>query len=104
MTGRSAIGPVIEAPATVRRAVASEPRAGAGASPPPWRPSATVASEGAEPVPPPRASGSGDPPPPPPRASEIGVPRPVPPAMTAGEDPKSDVGAFDVAMPAPAEL
>src|SRR5258705_13959884 len=92
------MGPVIEAPATVRRALVSEVRAGAGDSPPPCF-SCTVARAEAAPDPPPRASGSGGPPPPPPPINRIRAPQPAPPALTHGEDPKRGGGAVGGGIP-----
>src|SRR5258705_4139094 len=85
------MGPVIEAPATVRGARVSEVRAGAGDSPPPCF-SCTVARAEAAPDPPPRASGSGGPPPPPPRIKGIAGPKPPPPALTDRGEPQRGHG------------
>src|SRR5437762_1182311 len=86
MIARSAIGPASEAPASVRRAVASLFGAAAGWLASPMPGALPIAPAAANDVPPPpRESASGAAPVPPPRCSAIGeTPPPPGPVATAG--------------------
>src|SRR5215207_8324924 len=91
--GRSAIGPVIVAPASSRRIPASPPRAGASAAA--ERPGIDAGASPADPPPPePRVSASdGAPPSPPPRVSASGaLPPPPRPPTIAGAESATEFG------------